>query len=106
MKTTMSVTIRTVADTTLQYGVLYSGWMRENGRGAWPCRPISEPMPLAARMLAFEALTILNTAPATMSDRPTGPRKPAATRPMAVSPSSAMISAGTGELTIETITNA
>jgi hypothetical protein len=44
-----------VADITLQNGVPYLRWIRENGRGACPCRPISAPIPLAARMLAFDA---------------------------------------------------
>jgi len=81
MNTTMRATITPVAEATLQNGVPYCRWIRENGRGACPCRPISDPIPLAARMLAFEALTMLNIAPATISDRPAGPRKPAATRP-------------------------
>jgi hypothetical protein len=54
-------------------GVPYLRWIRENGRGACLRRPISAPIPLAARMLAFDALTMLKMAPVTMSDRPIGP---------------------------------
>ena len=60
----------------------------------------------AASIEAFEAETIEKTAPATMSDLPSGPRKPAATSPIAVSPSCAMTSAGTVEFTIAMITSA
>lgn len=58
---------------------------------------MSEPIPVAARIDAFEADTIENTAPATISACPGGPRNPSATSPIAVSPSSATISGGTVE---------
>jgi hypothetical protein len=106
MNTTMSVTIVAVAAVTLQNGVLNLGWIRANERGACPCRPISEPILDAARIDAFEADTIEKTAPATISDRPIGPRNPAATSPIAVSPSSAITSAGTVEFVIATMTSA
>jgi len=80
--------------------------MREKRRGACPCRPISDPMLLAASTLAFDALIMLKIAPATISPIPMLPRKAFATVPIAVSPSSATTSAGIGAFTIATMTNA